>query len=485
MEYPKSLLKLIDEIQGKDIYCCHRYIIRTRINFDSDRISLCHENELRNIWVDSKYLFAPSDFSAENYYVKLHDIIMKFQNPGYPCRSCSQCVRTIYKYEPISFVVIGNTRKCNSDCIYCCSRSKKEEQIYDMILPIQELHEKGLLHERCFFDWGGGEPTLNPSFEKTAQFLIEKNYPQRFNTNAINFSPLIYAALKNGNGVARISVDSGTRECFRRVKGHEYYKNVWGNVHKYREASDEVYVKYIVFNLNSDLEEIDVFLDRCQEARIKHIIIDAEIRSYQPMKQGGPFYFREKEFEAAHYLEDQATSRGLNVIISAYAFAHGRRKVNVIPEAEAHCDYRGEGNIIRETYSDYLRKGGNKLPETYFDNIDYKIISSGVYLRAFATSDQLIEKIFEEPELPVYIFGSGIEGELVNQILKNAKLSPKFIDNNPKLDKDVIHAAKIMKEQPPAHIILASERHWEEMLKQINDCKYNIDGYVYYIHTMS
>lgn len=39
-----------------------------------------------------------------------------------------------------------------------------------------------------------------------------------------------------------------------------------------------------------NLKEIDVFLDYCEHYGVGHIIIDAEVSSYQPKQNAGPFY---------------------------------------------------------------------------------------------------------------------------------------------------------------------------------------------------
>ena len=83
------------------------------------------------------------------------------------------------------------------------------------------------------------------------------------------------------------------------MKGTDNFEKVWNNIKKYCEVSDNVFIKYNVCNYNSDLDEIDSFLINCSKVGVKHIIISAEARSYQPVKNAGPFYYREKEFQAA------------------------------------------------------------------------------------------------------------------------------------------------------------------------------------------
>ena len=468
MCYPKSLTKLIDEFKGKSIFCC-RFFSGMHINFDSHGILLCHKNELENRPSDVTNTLDYCDFSAESFYEKIYEIITKAQDPGYPCRSCSQCKEGFFDFRPVGFVVTGTSLRCNSSCIYCYSRSNSDGS-YDTTPLIQEFHENGLLHEECFFDWGGGEPTLNPTFEKTADYIAGKGYAQRINTNAIIFSEQTFRVLKAGIGTVRVSVDAGTKECFKKVKGHDNYEAVWKNIARYCETSDNVFVKYNIFNMNSDCEELDAFLDQCRDACVKNIAIDAEHSSYMSSKNAGPFYFRNEEFEAVHYLSKQAFSMGFSVSASpALSMSVMFGNTYAMENHPFLPDPRG------------VRGGVGELPKTYYDNTDYEIISNGVYARTFATVGHLLERINSESELPVYIFGNDDDGKLAFDVLKREGFIPHIIDNSPKPGDDVIHAKKIMKEQPRAHIVLSSSKHWKEMLKQINDCKYDINGYVYYM----
>ena len=299
---------------------------------------------------------------------------------------------------------------------------------------------------------------MNPWFGETVLWLSNNGYRQRINTNAILCSKEAEEALIRGNTVLRMSIDSGSRECFRFMKGHEDYDLVWGHIKDYCSIGDEVYVKYNVCNYNSDLTEIEEFVRKCRECGVKHIIIDAEVNSYQSSKNSGPFYYTEKEFKAAHYLEKLVKNEGMDVQISGYAFSV-RKEVD------------DAGNIV--------------LPKKYFDNLDYEVCSHGIKVKTFPSIAYMIEQI-KKNNYPTVIWGGGKIGQKCLDILMNngVKLEA-VIDNNPRLQNRMLQG--VMVESPgkffsdhfEAQVILAG-RYWKEMLKEFNQFQYKSNE-VYYL----
>lgn len=54
------------------------------------------------------------------------------------------------------------------------------------------------------------------------------------------------------------------------------------------------------------MKKLSSFCKNVKMPDVKNVIIDAEVNSYQPDKNAGPFYFTETEFNVAHYLEQKA-----------------------------------------------------------------------------------------------------------------------------------------------------------------------------------
>lgn len=376
-----------------------------------------------------------------------------------PCHKCDKLNRYVYKFVPINYVTVCTSEYCNGSCVYCQTHFGKKNVGYNPMPYLMSFHKEGLFSKDCYFDWGGGEPTLNPWFGETVQWLNRCGYRQRINTNAILYSKEAEMALMQGeNTYLRMSIDSGSEECFRFMKGHGDYHLVWEHIRDYCRASDKVYVKYNVCNYNSDLAEVEIFVQKCKECGVKHVIIDAEVNSYQPSKNAGPFYYTEKEFEAAHYLEKLAKEEGLDVIISGYAFSV-RKEID------------DRGNII--------------LPKKYFDNLDHEICSGGILVRTFPSVAYMVEQI-KQCKHPVVIWGGGKVGRKCLTVLQANDISVMaIIDKDPQMHGQDIQGVPvrmpkdIFSKIPDAKIFLAG-RYWKEMLREINEQQYRNQA-VYYM----
>lgn len=454
MDYIK---KIVTEFEGKEIWFCETSGTNgQRINLNPDNISFCHEHEI--VKPTELIISNLNSFSVEKYYEAVYRVLKKMQSDDFPCRKCSHCKKKKFFFQPIGGLVTINTSMyCDNSCIYCIGHFGCEGEGYDPLPMLKPFVEQGLFGKEVLFDWGGGEPTKNIFYEDAVEYLSEQGYKQRFNTNAIDFSPNTYNALKNGRGMARISVDSGSKSGYLLVKGTDNYERVWENIERYCGISNNVFIKYNICNYNSDIEEIDEFLLNCTKRRVKNIIISAEARSYQPIKNAGPFYYREQELKAAKYMEQIAKDKGLNVIISEYPY-------------ESRGEYV-DGKLV--------------LPEKYFDNIDREIITNNIYLKTFANME-LFLKYIENAKRKVLIFGAGEIGRNLGEIFKFCGIAYSYIDNNEKLenvniDGNICLSAKsIMKKRPKAQIVLTSNK-WKSMLKQINFANYDLNDYLYWM----
>lgn len=307
-------------------------------------------------------------------------------------------------------------------------------------------------------DWRGGEPTTGRYFEDCVNWIRNHKYRQRINTNAIIYSKAIAEALESKTGEVRISVDSGTSDGFYRMKGHKLYDMVWENIGRYCALGREVYIKYNVCNYNSDLNEIDAFLTSCREHGVIHIIVDAEVNSYQPVCNAGRFYFTEKELEAARYLYEQARKMGFESEVSPYAFT-------VREERDI------DGKLV--------------IPKTYYDNIDHDVLCNNIYVRTFASVMQMLESIKNSPDREIIVWGAGRYGKLIKNILNMNQIEIScFADADVTKQGGILGERVISTEElfgmDKQTIVLLAGTHWKEMLRKINQANYR-KGEIYYM----
>ena len=76
------------------------------------------------------------------------------------------------------------------------------------------------------------------------------------------------------NIIVKTSVDAGTADVYQKIKGRDRYNAVWDNLNIYSKAGPgKVIAKYIAIDMNSSLEQIEGFLNQCENAKISMIEI--------------------------------------------------------------------------------------------------------------------------------------------------------------------------------------------------------------------
>lgn len=271
------------------------------------------------------------DFSIKNYLNELDILLKKSQKGESLCCNCKYATnQPIKKLEKnnINQITFDYFKNCNANCIYCFAQKGKTERKTEEVLNfIKQLEKNNILDKECSFRWGGGEPTILEDFDKLYNFIAEKKYQQCICTSGIIYSKTVEHALKNGNQVI-ISPDSGTKETFKKVKRIDKYEAVWKNIKKYASFNGDLHVKYVVFCLNSNISEIEKFIEKCIENGVKTIIIDCESYSSSD-KFSYPAKITEKEIRAAKKLKELCIKNNLNYSIGLYWNKEHVDKINL------------------------------------------------------------------------------------------------------------------------------------------------------------
>ncbi len=199
--------------------------------------------------------------------------------------------------EPIQLnhITISNRTKCNCNCIYCEHSqggvSKVRSQLnrlktYDIVPILKKLKEKSLISKGCEFIISGGECAEYP--KKELEYIL--NLVQELEGSAlllssgIRYSKQIEDILQSGTARITISVDSGTKKTYEKIKRVKTFNKVWDNLKKYSKAASqnqnaEVEAKYIIIpGINDSCEEIQAFVDKCVSINCKYV--RAEIEHY-------------------------------------------------------------------------------------------------------------------------------------------------------------------------------------------------------------
>jgi len=185
------------------------------------------------------------------------------------CLGCPQLERGEWpaiESEKISVISIEDHSLCNMKCSYC------SDAYYGGIRPQYDLEYLcgGMpgVDPDLHIAWGGGEPTIRKDFETLFTSLTDRYRPrtQRVFTNALKYSNAMQKAVDEGLTSVTTSVDAGTEETFRKVRGVERLDKVLGNLMAYsRKRPDMVTIKYIFTDDNHGFDEISLFVDNIQK----------------------------------------------------------------------------------------------------------------------------------------------------------------------------------------------------------------------------
>ena len=243
--------------------CCQRFFYKGKIRGDAKLVDINSENNIKDI----------------NLKQKREQMIANLQNDKID--SCLGCPH-IYESEKkpvvndqIKFLSIEQHSICNLRCTYCSPvyyggiKTK-----YSVVNFFEKMKAKGNLKSLDGVAWGGGEPTLDKSFKDIMEIIVDyldgEKYHKVF-TNSVRYNETVKKYIDDEKISITTSVDAGSEELFKRIRGRDKYHNVFENLKKYSSNKPErVTIKYIFTDENYNLSELDAFIKNCE----KHSLIN-------------------------------------------------------------------------------------------------------------------------------------------------------------------------------------------------------------------
>ena len=267
----KDIANFLEGIKEKSWSC---YDLHHSVFLAPDEIRTCCKRFFVNntmkgdviLLIRSKYKY--DEFTPENILKAKKDLHVRI-NRGI-AGECMGCPYLEFKdWQPINklkieYISLEYSSVCNMRCSYCDNRYYGGKQAgYNVELLLRQLFEKGSLQFCNTIVWGGGEITLDSSFDKLLTFMA-KNSPtvqQRVFTNATKFSDVVNKYLKEGKILIITSIDAGNEENFYKIRKHKGFKRVLENLKRYSISRPEnMIIKYIITEDNRSLEELRSFV---------------------------------------------------------------------------------------------------------------------------------------------------------------------------------------------------------------------------------
>lgn len=222
-------------------------------------------------------------------FFKIRNKYRKIQQKGKTIPECEGCVFLKEKYwnqeDYVDSIIFDHFTGCNCNCVYCYTEDDKKQynslKSYNVLPIIKEMLEKDILKPGGAIGFGGGEPTILDEFEELVSILLDKGFTNiRVPSSGIKYSKIIEKGINKGQLYLVVSIDSGTKETYKKIKQLDKYETVTENLKKYAKAQTKtgfVISKYIIIpTVNDTKEEIDEWLNFNKENNILSIVIDIE-----------------------------------------------------------------------------------------------------------------------------------------------------------------------------------------------------------------
>ncbi|SCW31800.1 Radical SAM superfamily protein [Lachnospiraceae bacterium C10] len=450
----------------------HCYAIGGRINFNYDTVSLCHGIDIgdRIIWNIKENI----EFTPLLYRQRIDELIVANNSKCPVCSGCSNLIEGFRKSKKIDIITINPMYFCQCRCVYCGNFRGDHHSLYDPLPIIKSFIDEGMISDNCLFDWGGGEPTISEQFEEIFQFLLKNGYMQRVNTNAIEISDIVLNHMDNELVSLRISLDSGNADTYLSTKGRNMFNRVVENIKRYRSKSENILLKYVITNTNSDEKSIEDFIRLSADMGIRAICIDTDMLSYGWDEYPDLLRFTEKELNAAHLLRKLAHENGLKVQIGYVWTARNNdvpsRDFNQIQSVSELIE-NNETYALPDELSEFHRK---RIAE----------FAKGIVPKVLASFETLYSEFRDKK---IILYGAGHNGKHLLQCLRKFGMDAyRFCDREKEgmvIDGvTVCQIGDVIETMDNNTVIIITPYCVKDIIREFNEKNYEIlRGKLYYI----
>jgi pyruvate-formate lyase-activating enzyme len=223
-------------------------------------------------------------------------LILTLGEEGHVCEGCPSLEYDIYPPKTDFLLHFNNnmTSACNCRCFYCNNSAEalvnypedilEKANKIDFVELAKGFERCGLTNMNTAYGWSSGEFTISRQKEKVLNF---GKYRQLvILSNGIIFDRQMAEWMSDSSvgGILNISLDSGTRSTFNRIKGVDAYDRVCENVRKYAKNRVKDFELKFVFceGYNDNELDVDGFIEVAKSASVSWVAMD---RNYQELQK--------------------------------------------------------------------------------------------------------------------------------------------------------------------------------------------------------
>lgn len=285
-----------------NLKCCSdkKYLdcpeMKSGIHFFHDKVRFCCTNSSGPIIFDN---YNGEDIDWYKVYKLRKTYINKINNPFDKEEIPPECVNcyNIPKFlsskpvenfpNKIDKIIIQSNMSCNAKCSYCAYSKEDVSKGYNVYPQIKKLIKDGILSKTATICMSGGEITISKDFDNLVVDLadyLEDNSIYIF-TSGIKYCKSIEDALAKNKCAICISLDSGCRETYLKIKKVDCFDIIVDNLKRYTVNSETakslITLKYIIIDdINDNKDEIYNFLTLADSIGLKKIKLDFDNVKY-------------------------------------------------------------------------------------------------------------------------------------------------------------------------------------------------------------
>lgn len=264
--------------------------------FEDESINFCYGQPIENIKpkelisnYNGELLNLERFFALRRFYRK------KMQSGTYGCSGCPKLEEKEYAEEDyIDTIIFNHGNICNCKCVYCPTVLNPQKRYkYNVYPVIKQLADNGYLRKGGSIMIAGGEPVIANDFHDLLTLFLDLDFDNiQVLTNGVQYSDLVTRGLREGKVNILISVDAGTPEMYRWIKGSDSFCFIWDNIKSYAENQSSfnlVKTKYVIIPTINDIkDELTKFMDKTKECGVLNVVFDVENFWYVENKENIP-----------------------------------------------------------------------------------------------------------------------------------------------------------------------------------------------------
>jgi MoaA/NifB/PqqE/SkfB family radical SAM enzyme len=159
---------------------------------------------------------------------------------------------------------------CNLKCWWCRFAYAHKPIIMSLSLAKKILKELAEVGVKSIVFSGGGEPLLNPNFDKIVEYGYSLGLDQGIYTNGVNIHKYV-EVLNQKMKFIYVSVDAATKETYQKIKGVDCFNEVLENISLLCEHKDKAKIGLGFLVSPDNFHEITMFINLLNEFNVDYI----------------------------------------------------------------------------------------------------------------------------------------------------------------------------------------------------------------------